>query len=88
MTCGRVDALYTEMASRHRVRAHALQIIKIAEVANEDVRRDNTRQFLADDVSSRLSKSAQTRLQVSKDSRQIPTTELCNSLNFYFGYVY
>ena len=46
-----VDALYTEMASRHRVRAHALQIIKIAEVANEDVRRDNTRQFLADDVS-------------------------------------
>jgi len=46
-----VDALYTEMASRHRVRSHALQIIKIAEVANEDVRRENTRQFLADDVS-------------------------------------
>jgi len=46
-----VDALYTEMASRHRVRSHALQIIKIAEVANEDVRRESTRQFLEDDVS-------------------------------------
>ena len=48
-----VDALYTEMASRHRVRSHALQIIKIAEVANEDVRRERERHetVLADDVS-------------------------------------
>ena len=41
-----VDALYEEMASRHRVRAPCLQIIKIAKVADEDVKRDNTIQFL------------------------------------------
>ena len=41
-----VDALYEEMASRHRVRAPCLQIIKIAQVADEDVKRDNTIQFL------------------------------------------
>lgn len=46
-----VDALYEEMASRHRVRCSQLQIIKIAEVANEDVRRENTRQFIEEDVS-------------------------------------
>ena len=41
-----VDALYEEMASRHRVRAPCLQIIKITEVADKDVKRDNTIQFL------------------------------------------
>lgn len=41
-----VDALYEEMASRHRVRAPCLQIIKIAQVADADVKRDNTIQFL------------------------------------------
>jgi len=41
-----VDALYEEMASRHRVRAPCLQIIKIAKVSDEDVKRDNTIQFL------------------------------------------
>ena len=41
-----VDALYEEMASRHRVRAPCLQIIKIAQVADDDVKRDNTIQFL------------------------------------------
>ena len=46
-----VDALYEEMASRHRVRASCLQIIKIAEVADKDVRRENTRQFIQDDLS-------------------------------------
>jgi large subunit ribosomal protein L18Ae len=46
-----VDALYEEMASRHRVRASCLQIIKIAEVADKDIRRENTRQFIQDDLS-------------------------------------
>jgi len=46
-----VDALYEEMASRHRVRASCLQIIKIAEVEAKDVRRENTRQFLQDNLS-------------------------------------
>ena len=41
-----VDALYEEMASRHRVRAPCLQIIKIAQVADADVKRDNIIQFL------------------------------------------
>ena len=41
-----VDALYEEMASRHRVRAPCLQIIKIAQVADDDAKRENTIQFL------------------------------------------
>ena len=41
-----VDALYEEMASRHRVRAPCLQIIKICQVADADAKRDNTIQFL------------------------------------------
>lgn len=46
-----VDALYEEMASRHRVRSSCLQIIKIAEVEDKDVRRENTRQFTEDGLS-------------------------------------
>ena len=34
-----VDALYEEMASRHRVRAPCLQIIKICQVADADAKR-------------------------------------------------
>ncbi len=41
-----VDALYEEMASRHRVRAPCLQIIKICQVADADAKRENTIQFL------------------------------------------
>merc|ERR1711965_1275121 len=37
-----VDALYEEMASRHRVRAPCLQIIKITEVPNDKVKREAT----------------------------------------------
>ena len=46
-----VDALYEEMASRHRVRSACLQIIKIATVKDEDAKRDNTLQFIENGVS-------------------------------------
>ena len=65
-----VDALYEEMASRHRVRAPCLQIIKITEVADKDVKRDNTIQFLGvkEPVSSPGGEQgAPLRLQVPED---------------------
>jgi len=40
-----VDALYSEMASRHRVRAPCIQIIKTATVPAAACKRDNTKQF-------------------------------------------
>ena len=46
-----VDALYEEMASRHRVRAPCLQIIKICVIPDDKVKRVNTLQFIGDNVS-------------------------------------
>eukprot|EP00616_Rhizochromulina_sp_CCMP1243_P013435 CAMPEP_0118973672 /NCGR_PEP_ID=MMETSP1173-20130426/10689_1 /TAXON_ID=1034831 /ORGANISM="Rhizochromulina marina cf, Strain CCMP1243" /LENGTH=183 /DNA_ID=CAMNT_0006923359 /DNA_START=39 /DNA_END=590 /DNA_ORIENTATION=+ len=41
-----VDAMYSEMAGRHRTRPRSVQIIRSAVVADEDVKRPNTLQFL------------------------------------------
>mmetsp|Transcript_25242 Transcript_25242/g.79826 ORF Transcript_25242/g.79826 Transcript_25242/m.79826 type:complete len:182 (+) Transcript_25242:998-1543(+) len=42
---GAVDQLYLEMASRHRVRAASMQIIKTARVAPKDCKRERNTQF-------------------------------------------
>jgi large subunit ribosomal protein L18Ae len=42
---GAVDQMYTEMASRHRVRSPCIQIIKTATVDFKLCKRDNTKQF-------------------------------------------
>jgi large subunit ribosomal protein L18Ae len=42
---GAVEQMYTEMASRHRVRAPCIQIIKTATVDFKLCKRDNTKQF-------------------------------------------
>ncbi len=42
---GAVDALYSEMASRHRVRSPCIQIIKTATVPASACKRANTLQF-------------------------------------------
>ena len=43
---GAVDQMYTEMASRHRVRSHQLHIIKTTVVRDADCKRENIMQFL------------------------------------------
>lgn len=42
---GAVDAMYTEMASRHRVRSPCIQIIKTATVPAKLCKRESTKQF-------------------------------------------
>lgn len=48
--CAAVEACYQDMSARHRARAHAVQIIRVAEVANKDVRRPYVQQVLAKDL--------------------------------------
>merc|ERR1712157_655595 len=45
-----VGQLYSEMASRHRARNRSIQIIRTCIVPDEDCRRQNTLQYLGDDV--------------------------------------
>ncbi|KAG6416686.1 hypothetical protein SASPL_124121 [Salvia splendens] len=42
---GGVEQMYTEMASRHRVRSHCIQIIKTATVPAKLCKRESTKQF-------------------------------------------
>ncbi|KAF3667079.1 60S ribosomal protein L18a [Capsicum annuum] len=42
---GAVEQMYTEMASRHRVRHHCIQIIKTATIPAKLCKRENTKQF-------------------------------------------
>ncbi|KAJ1910549.1 60S ribosomal protein L20B [Tieghemiomyces parasiticus] len=44
--CAAVQACYEDMAARHRARFGSIQIIRVAEVANKDVRRPYIRQLL------------------------------------------
>merc|ERR1739848_258862 len=45
-----VGQLYSEMASRHRARNRSIQIIRTCIIADKDAKRENTLQFLGDDV--------------------------------------
>ncbi|KAL6538708.1 60S ribosomal protein L18A [Orobanche gracilis] len=42
---GAVEQIYTEMASRHRVRHHCIQIIKTATIPAKLCKRESTKQF-------------------------------------------
>ncbi|WOK99263.1 hypothetical protein Cni_G07975 [Canna indica] len=42
---GAVEQMYTEMASRHRVRHHCIQIIKTATIPSKLCKRESTKQF-------------------------------------------
>ena len=44
--CGGVTQCYRDMGSRHRARAHSIQIIRIEEVPAKKVRRPHIQQFL------------------------------------------
>uniref|UniRef100_A0A453FIM7 Large ribosomal subunit protein eL20 domain-containing protein n=2 Tax=Aegilops tauschii subsp. strangulata TaxID=200361 RepID=A0A453FIM7_AEGTS len=47
---GAVEQMYTEMASRHRVRSPCIQNIKTATVHFNICKRDNTKQFHKSDI--------------------------------------
>ncbi|RRT48476.1 hypothetical protein B296_00048456 [Ensete ventricosum] len=42
---GAVEQMYNEMASRHRVRQHCIQIIKTATIPSQLCKRESTKQF-------------------------------------------
>ncbi|RWW16947.1 hypothetical protein BHE74_00045235, partial [Ensete ventricosum] len=42
---GAVEQMYNEMASRHRVRCHCIQIIKTATIPSKLCKRESTKQF-------------------------------------------
>ncbi len=48
--CGAIDTMYHDMAGRHRTRNKSIQIIKTAEVAEEDCRRTTTTDFHSADL--------------------------------------
>ncbi|CAI5937911.1 unnamed protein product [Closterium sp. NIES-65] len=66
---GAVQQMYDEMASRHRVRFHGIQIIKTAEVPDDKVKRVNTLQFIGDKVRFPLPNRS-----VRASSRSLKTT--------------
>lgn len=47
---GAVEQMYMEMSGRHRARWSSIQVLKVQEVAEEDIRRPNTMQFLEKDL--------------------------------------
>jgi len=66
---GAVDQMYEEMASRHRARTNVIQIIKTAVLTDEQVKRVNTRQFVADSYKFPL-----TNVVVRPPSKSLRTT--------------
>jgi len=49
-TTGAVEQMYMEMSGRHRARWSSIQVLKVQEVAEEDIRRPNTLQFMEKDL--------------------------------------
>ena len=47
---GAVEQMYMEMSGRHRARWSSIQVLKVQLVADEDVRRPNTLQFMNEDL--------------------------------------
>lgn len=47
---GAVEQMYLELSGRHRARWSSIQIRKVQEIPEEEARRPNTLQFLADDL--------------------------------------
>merc|ERR1711976_918670 len=63
-----VTKLYQDMAGRHRVRAHSIQIIRTAVVSGEEVRRFGTKQFVNSKIRFPLTHRVNTPLQKNKRS--------------------
>lgn len=49
-TTGAVEQMYMEMSGRHRARWSSIQVLRVKEIAEEDIRRPNTMQFLEKDL--------------------------------------
>ena len=47
---GAVEQMYMEMSGRHRARWSSIQVLKVALIADDDVRRPNTLQFMDPDL--------------------------------------
>ncbi|CAH0393928.1 unnamed protein product [Bemisia tabaci] len=49
-TCSAVGKMYREMASKHKARVHSIQIIRIATIKEDDVRRPYIKQWLQPNI--------------------------------------
>jgi len=75
---GAVEQMYTEMASRHRVRFPCIQIIKTATVPDELCKRDNTKQFHSENIKFPLIFK-----KVRPSSRKLKTTYKASRPNIF-----
>ena len=76
-TTGAVEQMYHEMGGLHRARWSSIQVIKVQEIKEEDVRRKNTLQFLGPDLKFPLPHRAPRRGKKSTRSTFVarrPTT--------------
>ncbi|KNA13298.1 hypothetical protein SOVF_117990, partial [Spinacia oleracea] len=75
---GGVEQMYCEMASRHRVRAPCIQIIKTATVPDELCKRESTKQFHSSDI-----KFPMTFKKVRPPTRKLKTTYKASKPNLF-----
>ncbi|KAH9606962.1 hypothetical protein KSS87_009356 [Heliosperma pusillum] len=75
---GGVEQMYTEMASRHRVRAPCIQIIKTATVPDDLCKRENTKQFQGDKI-----KFPMVFRKVRPPTRKLKTTYKASKPNLF-----
>ncbi|KAL5731809.1 60S ribosomal protein L18A [Ranunculus cassubicifolius] len=75
---GAVEQMYTEMASRHRVRFPCIQIIKTATVTAKDCKRESTKQFHKKDIKFPLAFQ-----KVRPPSRKMKTTFKATKPNLF-----
>merc|ERR1719216_450347 len=75
LTAGKaVTACYRDMGARHRARAHAIQIIKVEEIAAAKCRRANTLQFHNAKIKFPLTHRINKRLHAPRICTRRPTT--------------
>ncbi|KAK2642808.1 hypothetical protein Ddye_024571 [Dipteronia dyeriana] len=75
---GAVEQMYTEMASRHRVRFPCIQIIKTATVQNADCKRESTKQFHNSEIKFPL-----VHKKIRPPSRKLKTTYKATRPNLF-----
>ncbi|KAI9197760.1 hypothetical protein LWI28_003882 [Acer negundo] len=75
---GAVEQMYTEMASRHRVRFPCIQIIKTATVQNDDCKRESTKQFHTSEIKFPL-----VHKKIRPPSRKLKTTYKATRPNLF-----
>lgn len=78
---GAVEQMYMEMSGRHRARWSSIQVLKVQEVGEEDLRRPNTTQFLDPELKFPLAHSRPRAAMKSKKSKFLATRPVTHVSN-------